>query len=404
MAIIRSLLDLDFYKLTMAQLVWSKHPAARVTYAFKNRTKKVRLADIVSEADLRRELDHVRTLRFAQAELDWLRKQGMFEPGFLERLEGLKLPPYELAVEDGQFRIEVTGRWLEAIWWETLILSIVNELYYRAVIGQSGADRHAVRAEGKLRLERKLRLLRDEAPLARIIEFGTRRRFSRDWQEEAIRTVLEICPDQLLGTSNVRLARKFGLKPIGTFAHELYMVYSGIYHRDDDDIRRSHNRVIRDWWEMYGGPLSIALTDTYGSDFFFRDFTRDQAEGWRGLRQDSGDPVAFGERTIGFYRDRFIDPKGKVIVFSDGLDEKAIIALHQRFAGRIGLAFGWGTNLTNDLGFAPLSLVVKVTRSCGHPTVKLSDTLAKAMGPAEEVERYVRIFGYAGGSDRDCVY
>ncbi len=404
MSIIRSLLDLDFYKLTMAQLVWRRHAGVPVTYAFKNRTKKVRLADVVSEADLRRELDHVRTLRFAKAELAWLGKLGIFKPGFLRKLAGLKLPPYRLSVEDGQFRIEVSGRWLETIWWETLILSIVNELYYRAVLERDGVNRWEARAQGKLRLERKLRLLKDRAPLARIIEFGTRRRFSRAWQEEAIRTILEICPDQLLGTSNVRLARKFGLKPIGTFAHEMPMVYSGICHADDGDIRRSHNLMLRDWWDEYGGPLSIALTDTYGTDFFFRDFTREQAEAWRGLRQDSGDPFEFGEKAIRFYRDRFIDPKGKVVIFSDGLDEQAVIALQERFAGRIGLAFGWGTNLTNDLGFAPLSLVVKVVVSCGHPTVKLSDTLGKAMGPAEEIERYVRIFGYSGGSDRDCVY
>ncbi len=406
--IIESLLDLDFYKLTMAQLVWRRFADWPVAYGLTNRTKKVRLAEVVAERDLRRELDMVRRLRFTKRELAWLResqylKRGFFGDGFLDFLKDLRLPPYELAVKDGQFELAVRGRWCEVILWETLILSIVNELYNRQLVRREKISPKIVALDGEVRLRRKLQDLRRDAPGVRFIEFGTRRRFSREWQGETLRLIVRHAPEMLLGTSNVDQARRLGLKPIGTFAHELYMIRAAAA-KDDAELLGSHNAVIRDWWEEYGEPLSIALTDTFGSDFFFRDFTSDQARAWRGLRQDSGDPFAFGERTIGFYAGLGIDPRSKTVVFSDGLDAKTIIALQQRFAGRLQVVYGWGTNLTNDCGYPALSLVVKATEACGRPTVKLSDNLAKAMGPAAEVERYKRVFGHAVELNQECVY
>jgi nicotinate phosphoribosyltransferase len=207
-----------------------------------------------------------------------------------------------------------------------------------------------------------------------------------------------------MGTSNVYFARKYSLAPIGTMAHEMFMVMSGVMHGTDETIYASHNRVLQDWWDYYGFDLSIALTDTYGSDFFFRDLSLEQARNWKGLRQDSGDPVAFGEKAIRFYESRGIDPREKLIVFSDGLDIESIYQLTEHFAGRIKIAFGWGTNLTNDLGFGALSLVVKVVESCGHGTVKLSDNLAKAIGTPEDIERFKRVFGYTGTLFEACRY
>lgn len=403
--IIDSLLDLDFYKLTMAQVAWRLHPHVPVTYGFTNRTKRVRVADVVDEEALAAELDHCRTLRFTVGDVVWLAGLKLFEPEFLAHLLTVQLPPYELRrLDDGQYRIEVSGSWPQAIFWETLILSVVNELYYRALMAREGLDAEAVRTEGRRRVMAKADYLLRAAPDARVIEFGTRRRFSGPWQREALSLFQARAPQLVLGTSNVLLARDLGLPPIGTMAHEMFMVYSGIYDRDDDSLRDAHGRVLDDWWLAYGDRLSVALTDTYGTDFFFRDFEAPRARLWRGLRQDSGDPVAFGERAIDFYQKLGLDPRQKMVVFSDGLDEQAVAALHQRFAGRLGHSFGWGTNLTNDLGLAPLSLVVKVIEANGRPTVKLSDNPAKAMGPTEAVERFKRVFGYVGGLTAECVY
>jgi len=190
------------------------------------------------------------------------------------------------------------------------------------------------------------------------------------------------------------LAKLFGLRPIGTFAHEMFMIYSGIMHGSDDEIRSSHNRVLQDWWKEFGESLSVALTDTFGSKFFFEDMTVEQARIWRGLRQDSGDPIEFGEKAIEFYKRHLIDPRTKVIVFSDGLDVEAIVKIWEHFKDRIKIVFGWGTNLTNDLGFPALSLVIKAVEANGFGTVKLSDNPAKAIGDLEDIQRFRQIFGY----------
>jgi nicotinate phosphoribosyltransferase len=197
---------------------------------------------------------------------------------------------------------------------------------------------------------------------------------------------------------------QYGLLPIGTLAHEMYMVMAGLMADRDDSLRASHNRVLQEWWEEYGWGLSIALTDTYGSAFFFRDMTAAQAHAWKGLRQDSGDPMAFGEHALAFYEQHGVDPRNKLLVFSDGLDLGTILKLADHFAGRIQVTFGWGTNLTNDLGFEALSLVIKVVEANGQRTVKLSDNLAKATGEAQDVARYKRVFGHTVTAFEECTY
>jgi nicotinate phosphoribosyltransferase len=184
----------------------------------------------------------------------------------------------------------------------------------------------------------------------------------------------------------------------------MYMVMAGIMHDNDDTIRASHNRILQEWWEEYGWGLSIALTDTYGSAFFFHDMTAEQARNWKGLRQDSGDPIAFGEAAIGFYQRHGIDPHDKLLIFSDGLDLGTILKLADHFAGRIRISFGWGTNLTNDLGFGALSLVIKAVEANGQRAVKLSDNLAKATGEPPDIARFKRIFGYTVTTYTECTY
>lgn len=399
MAIIESLLDLDFYKFTMGQLVFLKYRDVPVTYALTNRTRRVRLAEIVEETELREELDHVRRLRFNHSELHYLRGTNeygdrMFREEYLGFLRDLRLPPYDLEVVDGSFRLQFQARWSEAIYWETLALAILNELYCRSLMRPlSRFERDLVYARGRLRLSEKMRTLRARPEIS-FIDFGTRRRFSRKWQHYLDRILAEEMPGQFLGTSSTESAMLHGLVPMGTSAHELYMVMSGIMHSSDDLIRASHNRVHQDWWDLYGWGLSVAVTDTYGSEFFFRDMDPEQARAWKGLRHDSGDPFEFGERAIRFYQELGIDPKEKLIIFSDGLELRTILALTDRFHGRVKLSFGWGTNLTNDLGFEPISIVVKAVEANGHRTVKLSDNLAKATGTSEDIARFRRIFGH----------
>ena len=408
--IITSLLDNDFYKFTMGQLIVEKYPDVPVKYSFKNRTTNVFLAHHILEEDFRRELDHVRSLRLTAEEAAYLcGLQGSDRPLFSERyiefLKNMRLPDYTIIVTENNFDVSVSGNWSEAIYWEIFILSVLNELYYRSLLARFQHNgKKEVFAEGLQRLDRKISLVKAN-PLISFSDFGTRRRFSREWHDlVAGRLCSELPLSRFTGTSNVYLASKYGLPPIGTMAHEMFMVMSGIMHGDEAAIYASHNRVLEDWWEYYGAGLSIALTDTYSTDFFFRDMTQEQARKWKGLRQDSGDPIAFGEKAIKFYQSLGINPAEKMLVFSDGLDIETIFRLAEHFAGRIKFAFGWGTNLTNDLGFGALSLVVKVVEACGHATVKLSDNLAKAIGEQQDIERFKRIFGCTGTTYDACRY
>ena len=398
--IISSLLDVDFYKFTMGQLVYLRHRGVQVKYGLENRTSSVRLGEHIDIVQLREELDHVRRLRFNNSELHDLRGTNeygdrMFKESYLEFLRELTLPDYEVEVVDGRIRLEFRGSWAESIYWETLALSIVNELYYREMMKPlSRFERDLVFAEGRSRLARKIARIR-EVPALDFADFGTRRRFSRRWQYYIDECLAEELPHQFAGTSGTDSAMRAGLVPMGTSAHELYMVMSGIMHASDESIRQSHRRVLDEWWDQYGWGLSVALTDTYGSDFFFSDMTPEQARNWKGLRHDSGDSFDFAERAIAFYRDHGIDPREKLLIFSDGLELDSILELHRRYHDRIKVSFGWGTNLTNDLGFEPISIVIKAVEANGHRTVKLSDNLAKSTGAPEDIERFRRIFGHA---------
>lgn len=419
---ITSFLDMDFYKLTMGQFIWDHEELrdAKVKYEFKNRTGNVRLADYIPREVLEKQLKDIQKLRITDEEIAYLKtikadKENLFSDEYLESLKNLKLPDVNLSEEDGQYNISVEGKWSEAIYWETLILSTVNELYYRSLRQQMGKSEEEVRENGRAKLRNKIEKL--EAFITKekaegrkgpmFIDFGTRRRYGRDWQEEVVTEMVKAFPDNFLGTSNVELSRKLNIPVIGTTAHEMDMVFSGIY-REDDDVAGtfdSHNKLLDMWYQYreYGKKLSIALTDTYGSDFFFLNFSKDQATNWGGLRQDSGDPFEFGEKAIKFYQEKDIDPATKLIIFSDGLDVDPIIELYEVFEERANEAFAWGTTLTNDVGFEPLSMVIKATEANGHGTVKLSDTSGKEMGKEADVARARKFSGHKGGIDRKIV-
>lgn len=399
-----SFLDLDFYKLTMGQFVWKHFRDVVDKYEFKNRTKDVALGSYISLDAIHKCISAYKAKSLTNEEADYLRSQGHFEEGYIKFLQKLKLPTPEFSVSvgSGTLNISVVGTWAEAIYWETVILSAVNELYCASLEEKMGG-REALWTEGRKRLADKITILK-KYPELKFTEFGTRRRYSLAWQEEVLRTLMHEVPEQLVGTSNVYLAMKLGLKPIGTMAHELLMSAAALFGDSDEDVLASHNKILDMWYDYYGEKFSIALTDTYGTEFFFRDFGKERAEKWKGFRQDSGDPFSFATKAVDFYINSGVNPKRKTLTFSDGLDVHKIIALFNGFSDRIGTGFGWGTDLTNDVGIKTLSLVMKAVECEGKGLVKLSDNLNKATGLPENIERFKKIFGYTNEKSEKLVY
>jgi nicotinate phosphoribosyltransferase len=387
---------LDYYKPTMSQLAYEAEPEAEVTFTLKNRAEQP-LLDYVAPEELQARLDTIRERGFNQAELDYLASlhdsqgQRVFADPFLQHIAEEPLPAATVTVEDGDIAVHSTGEWSMVTFWETVVMSEVNELYFENYVQAQGLDLFEVYDEGDRRLSEKIAILQ-ENPDIKIIDFGTRRHFSHRWQRHVVERLAAECPDNLIGTSNVALADALGLKPIGTFAHEMPMVYAGLADSRGQDIRASHHQFLQDWYDRYGQDLSTVLTDTFTSDFFFADFTPEQAEKWRAMRHDSGDPIEFGEKAIAFYEKYGIDPSAKTIVFSDGLDIDEIVKLHNHFKDRVNVVFGWGTTLTNDLGIKPLNIVMKATMVNDTETVKLSDNSGKHTGPPEKIDLYQRTF------------
>jgi nicotinate phosphoribosyltransferase len=402
--IVRSLLDTDFYKLLMAQSVFRNKPDTQVTFSLINRTKSVRLADLVDEAELRLQLDHIRTLRLSRGESTWLRgntfygKRQMFRPDFMEWFEGLRLPPYHLEKRDGQYELTFEGRWPEVMMWEIPALAVLMELRSRAVLRAMGKfELQVLYARAMTKLWQKVERLRGIEGL-RLADFGTRRRHSFLWQDWCVQAMIEGLGEKFIGTSNCLIAMRRDIEAIGTNAHELPMVYAALAD-SDAALAEAPYQVLADWHEEHDGNLRIILPDTYGTPGFL-ERAPDWLTTWTGMRIDSGDPVAAAETAIRWWQSRGEDPRQKLLIFSDGLDVERIAELHARFYGRVKISFGWGTLLTNDFrglvaddALAPFSLVCKAVSANGRPTVKLSDNPNKAMGPADEVARYKRVFG-----------
>lgn len=407
--IVRSLLDTDFYKLLMLQMIWGMYPKVDATFSLINRTTKVKLAEEIDEQELRDQLDHARTLRFSKKEMIWLagntfygRKQ-IFEPEFLAWLADFRLPEYRLERRGGEFELEFPGRWMETSMWEIPALSIINELRSRSALRDfEPFALDVLYARAKAKLWQKTEELKKH-PGIRISDFGTRRRHSFLWQRWCVEALKEGIGPAFTGTSNVLLAMDTDLEALGTNAHELPMVFAALTE-NDDELKKSPYRVLQDWQRYYGGNLLIVLPDAFGTDAFLRD-APDWVADWTGFRPDSAPPIEAGERIIKWWQKRGVDPTKKLLIFSDGLDVETIIETHKHFSGRVRMAFGWGTNLTNDFeGCAPMptdrldaiSLVCKVTEADGRPVVKLSDNPEKATGDPKEIERYIKVFGDKG--------
>lgn len=407
--VVRSLLDTDFYKLLMLQMIRQLHPEVHATFSLINRSHTVRLAEVIDEAELREQLDHARSLRFTKKELIWLSgnsfygKQRMFSPDFIEWLGRFQLPDYELRTVDGQFELHFEGPWAETTMWEIPALAIVNELRSRAALkGKGRFELDVLYARAKAKLWDKVERLRGLPDLV-LSDFGTRRRHGFLWQRWCVEALKEGLGSRFIGSSNVLLAMDNDLEAIGTNAHELPMVMAALAP-DDAGVAAAPYRVLEEWQALYDGNLLIALPDAFGTSAFLA-HAPDWLADWTGFRPDSMPPIEGGEQIIAWWQAHGRDPKSKLLIFSDGMDVDSIEAVYRHFHGRVRMSFGWGTNLTNDFrgcdpageaGLEPISLVAKVISADGRPAVKLSDNPAKATGEPAEIERYLRIFGQEG--------
>ncbi len=378
---IRSILDTDLYKLTMAQAVMEKFPRASAEYRFFNRSLTRAITPAMLDA-IQKRVNAASKLRLTGDEHTWLSRTCRYlKPWFLDALYAARLNPGQVFIaDDGE--ITVSGFWHEAILWEVPLLAIISEV---CMTWPDGATPMHILDE----VSKSTRTKADE--LARVgchfADFGTRRRFSGLAHNRVITQLLQ-CPT-CIGTSNVHLARTRGLKPIGTMAHEWVQGVSGLV-----GLRHANRHAMELWSEVYKGDLGIALTDTFGTEAFWEDFDGGLAKLFDGVRQDSGDPVEFGERAITEYRRRRIDPTSKTIIFSDGLDVDKAVRLERRFVGRIKTAYGIGTNLTCDVdGHPPMNIVVKLVAVDGVPVVKLSDSPGKVVGDEEAVRVAKWTFG-----------
>lgn len=415
--IVRSLIDTDFYKFLMLAMIHRRHPDVEATFGLINRTRTVRLADVIDEGELREQLDHARTLRFDRNELIWLAGntfygvKQIFPYDFIEWLKDFRLPEYELGRRDGQYELTFHGPWQMTTMWEIPALAIINELRSRALFkGMNRFEIDVVYARAKSRLwdkVQRLRALETEGPL-RIADFGTRRRHSFLWQQWCVAALKEGIPDSFTGTSNVKLAMDMGLEAIGTNAHELPMVYAALAE-DDQALRQAPYAVMEDWAETYGDNLRIILPDAFGTTAFLREAPAWVAE-WRGARPDSKPPIEGAREFVHYWRSHGQDPAQKLVILSDGMDIDTIEESVRTLRGTTNVSIGWGTNLTNDfhdcaphpgIDLKAISLVCKVTSANGRPAVKLSDNATKSTGDPTEVERYRRVFGVAGVSKHE---
>ena len=389
--IITSLLDTDLYKFTMWQAMLHRHPQTQTYYEFICRnTPQYPLSELLDAVNA--ELDHLCQLRFTPQDLEYLGSLRFMRSDFVDFLRIFQFQrAFIRATVDGpQLRIVAQGPQVHVMGFEIFVLSIVNELYFRRF------DAESALAEGRQRLATKLAQLQDlasEAALAHpfeLFDFGVRRRYSGAWQREVVQAFSSQAGTWFKGTSNVLLARDLGLVPIGTMAHEYLQTYQAVGVR----LRDFQKAALEDWVQEYRGDLGIALTDTVGMDAFLGDFDLYFAKLFDGLRHDSGDPFEWGEKALKHYAKLRIDPHTKRLVFSDGLDVPAALALYHHFGDRTQLGFGIGTQLTNDMGLEPISIVMKLTHANGQPVAKLSDSPGKTLCDDPTFLAYLRqVFG-----------
>lgn len=385
--VIQSLLDTDLYKYTMLQVMVHQSPSAKAKSEFLCRKKTDRpMGDLLEQVN--QQIDHLCTLQLTEEELDYLAKRQFFKPDFIEflRLFRLQRKFIEVTRDGDHLRIVAQGPLVHITLFEVFVLSIVNELYFRA------EDARQCELIGVQRLNAKIEQFKavEAEALAygkpfEFLDFGTRRRYSREWHERVVATLAKELPNSFRGTSNMDLARRYGLVVHGTMAHEHFQKHQAM----GVQLVNSQKAALEEWVQEYRGDLGIALTDVIGIKPFLRDFDRFYALLFNGVRHDSGDPVEWGEAVIRHYISLKINPASKRLVFSDGLDVKTSIDLWRHFRSRIETGFGIGTNLTCDVGPKALSIVMKLTRVNDQPVAKISDSPGKTMCDDKVFLRYL---------------
>lgn len=381
--IIKSLLDTDLYKLTMMQVIFHQFPDAHVKYAFKCRNNDVNLEALIPA--LNREIKSLCNLKFKEEELDYLKGLRYMKKDFVEFLEIFSLREKHVKVEpigSGEINITIEGPWLYTILFEVPVLALVNELYYAH---ENIEERLEI---GRSKLTQKIDLVQGYSKKHEFLfsDFGTRRRFSADWQEEVVKSLKDNLPDVFGGTSNVYLAMKYNLTPVGTMAHEYLQAFQALGGRLID----SQKNALESWAKEYRGDLGIALTDVIGMKAFLKDFDLYFCKLFDGVRQDSGDPITWANQMIEHYKKNRINPKTKKLIFSDGLTFEKAIELNNLLIDKTNPSYGIGTNLTHDLGLTPLNVVIKLVECNGQPVAKLSDSPGKTMCKDESYVTYLK--------------
>ena len=396
--IVISLLDTDLYKFTMLQTMFHRHTDLNGTYLFKCRNKDVKFtAEMVSE--INEQIDHLCSLTFTDDELDYLASLRFMKPDFIEFLRIWRplrryvnawmsdYNPHD-ANPEGNLNIKVEGPIFNVMMFEIYLLAIVNEVYFRMKYNyldliDSAREKLYHKLNGFATCDKN----GDGNPFYtfNFAEFGTRRRLSREWQDYVMGELIKT--RHCVGTSNVYLAMKYGIKPIGTYAHEYVQMFQGV---PGIQLAHTNKAALEEWFAEYQGDLGTALTDTLGTDLFLRDFNKLQAMCYTGVRHDSGDPYEWGEKIIEYYLKLGIDPMTKTLLFSDSLDFDKAQAIYDHFNSRINVSFGIGTYLTNDTDVDPLNVVIKLQYVNGHPVAKLSDVPGKTMCQDENYAEYLR--------------
>ena len=381
--IVTSLLDTDLYKFNMDQVIFHKHTNLSGEYDFRCRNEGVVFTPEMLE-EINAQIDHLCSLRFSREELDYLRSIRFIKNDYVEFLR-LWRPIREYVTTglngQGELSIVVRGPLFSAMQFEIYLLEIVNEVYFRLRY-----DYAVLRASAEEKLNRKIRDFQSGKYTFSFAEFGSRRRLSREWEDEVVRR-FSAETGNCVGTSNVYLAMKYGLKPIGTYAHEFVQMYQGI---DSIPLAYTNHYAMEDWYDEYRGDNGTALTDTVTTDLFLLDFNRAMVNNYTGVRHDSGDPFEWGEKMIAHYKKYGVDPRTKLLLFSDGLDFDRAQQLYDYFKERVKVSFGIGTFCSNDTCEEPLNIVIKLQTVNGRPVAKVSDTPGKAMCRDREYLEYLK--------------
>lgn len=379
--IIISLLDTDLYKFNMNQVIFHYHTNLVGEYVFKCRNEDVKFTKEMLD-EINEQIDHLCTLRFKEKELNYLRSIRYLKNDYIEFLR-LWHPLRNYVTtgleEDGTLLIKVDGPLFSAMQFEIYLLSIVNEVYFRSKYNYDELVESA-----REKLDKKLKKFENHEYNFTFSEFGTRRRLSRMWQEEVIKRLYESKISN--ATSNVYFAYKYNLVPVGTYAHEFVQMYQGI---PSIPLAYTNKAALKDWFKEYNGDNGIALTDTITTDLFLKDFDLLEASVYKGVRHDSGDPYVWGEKIIAHYNELGINPKDKVLLFSDSLNFDKAQKLYDYFKNRCLPRFGIGTFVTNDTSVEPLNIVIKLQYVNGRAVAKLSDVLTKAMCQDDDYLTYL---------------